>query len=65
MNDIKCYARFLAIYVCKMKKDRVLRNDNFIGESLIESKEEWLESREEKREKKLKKWLKRRESTLI
>jgi hypothetical protein len=38
MNGIKFYMRFLAKYVSKIMIDRVLKNCNFSGRSLIESK---------------------------
>jgi hypothetical protein len=39
MNDFKFYARFLAIYVTKMKKDWVRRDQSYLGEGLKERKE--------------------------
>jgi hypothetical protein len=47
-QDLKFYARFLAIYVSQMKRDRVLKDHCFDGNSLKEESEEWKEKAEEK-----------------
>jgi hypothetical protein len=47
-QDMKFYARFLAIDLTKMKSDRVLKDQGFDGDSLKEESEAWSKKAEEK-----------------
>jgi hypothetical protein len=48
MEDIQFYARFLAVYISKLKKVQVKRDKSFDSSSLIGNREAWVENKAEK-----------------
>jgi hypothetical protein len=64
MIDLKFHARFLAKYVAKTKKDRILRNKTFAGNSFKEEAKAFEESATANYWKLCDKWKKRREKHL-
>jgi hypothetical protein len=63
-QDLKFYARFLAIYVSKMKRNRVLKDPNFDGDSLKKESEEWKKKLRERMRKEYDRWTQQREKYL-
>jgi hypothetical protein len=62
-HDLKFYARFLAIYVCKMKRDKVHKDQCYQGENFKSEIEEWSEKLREKYWRNECKWIMRRENS--
>lgn len=61
MNDIKFYARFLAIYVAKMEIDKISMDKSFDGQNIIDENQKRKERKYERYQKVMKKLEKKEE----